>query len=222
MVHGARAQLGRRRRAGRCVAQRHLLRPRARPASLIAAPEPDAAAIEAALGEATEQAVAASLKPRLRPQSLVRAVPRQQPQADSASDDGEPELTRTAAAAPRIPTSASIAQQATTRNAINLRQVNLIGVYGTPSDRRALVRLANGRYQKVQVGDRIDGGPLNRPGKRSAEARAQDNERRDGRPRGPSTDAKADREWLGLLRHPSGTWGPRLWTERRPGNLRLL
>ncbi|MAU51516.1 MAG: hypothetical protein CMN17_03890 [Roseovarius sp.] len=134
------------------------LRPRARPASLIAAPEPDAAAIEAALGEATEQAVAASLKPRLRPQSLVRAVPRQQPQADSASDDGEPELTRTAAAAPRIPTSASIAQQATTRNAINLRQVNLIGVYGTPSDRRALVRLPNGRYQKVQVGDRIDGG----------------------------------------------------------------
>ena len=36
--------------------------------------------------------------------------------------------------------------------------MNLIGVYGKPSSRRALVRLANGRYQKVQVGDRIDGG----------------------------------------------------------------
>jgi hypothetical protein len=44
------------------------------------------------------------------------------------------------------------------KNAINLRAVNLIGVYGKPSSRRALVRLSNGRYQKVKVGDRIDGG----------------------------------------------------------------
>jgi Tfp pilus assembly protein PilP len=44
------------------------------------------------------------------------------------------------------------------KNAINLRQVNLIGVYGKPSSRRALIRLSNGRYQKVSVGDRINGG----------------------------------------------------------------
>ena len=43
-------------------------------------------------------------------------------------------------------------------NAINLRQVNLIGVYGTPSNRRALVRLPSGRYKKVKVGDSVDGG----------------------------------------------------------------
>jgi hypothetical protein len=36
--------------------------------------------------------------------------------------------------------------------------VNLIGIYGKPSSRRALIRLGNGRYQKVKVGDRIDGG----------------------------------------------------------------
>ena len=36
--------------------------------------------------------------------------------------------------------------------------MNLIGVYGTASDRRALVRLPSGRYVKVEVGDRIDGG----------------------------------------------------------------
>ena len=41
---------------------------------------------------------------------------------------------------------------------MNLRQVNLIGVYGTPSNRRALVRLSNGRYKKVKVGDRLDRG----------------------------------------------------------------
>ena len=51
-----------------------------------------------------------------------------------------------------------MARQATLRSAINLRDVNLIGVYGQPSDRRALVRLSNGRYRKVKVGDRMDGG----------------------------------------------------------------
>ena len=44
------------------------------------------------------------------------------------------------------------------KNVLNLSQVNLIGVYGTPQSRRALVRLANGRFQKVKVGDRVDGG----------------------------------------------------------------
>ncbi len=100
-------------------------------------------------------------------------------------DDGEPELEPTftalrplnrpsniqeiAAAArttpvappsvePNVPSSASVTRQATLRNAINLNRINLIGVYGQPSDRRALVRLSNGRYRKVKVGDRIDGG----------------------------------------------------------------
>ena len=59
---------------------------------------------------------------------------------------------------PKIPSSASVAKTATVRNAINLRNVNLIGVYGKPSNRRALVRLSNGRYRKVVVGDRLDGG----------------------------------------------------------------
>lgn len=59
---------------------------------------------------------------------------------------------------PSGPTSVSVARQATLRNAIDLREVNLIGVYGQPSDRRALVRLSNGRYRKVKVGDRMDGG----------------------------------------------------------------
>ena len=69
-------------------------------------------------------------------------------------------LSAPRSAAPQIPSSASVAQQATVRGAINLRQVNLIGVYGQPSNRRALVRLSNGRYQKVQVGDRLDGGQV--------------------------------------------------------------
>ena len=59
---------------------------------------------------------------------------------------------------PTVPTSASVTRQATLEDAINLRKVNLIGVFGKPSERRALVRMPNGRYKKVQVGDSLDGG----------------------------------------------------------------
>lgn len=127
------------------------MRPRERPA----AADPGPAAIEAAaaaaagaagaaVAAATEEAIAESLKPRPRPEAVTRTA-RAAP------------ATR-AAPAPQIPTTASVARRATERNAINLRQVNLIGVYGTRADRRALVRLANGNYRRVQVGDRLDGG----------------------------------------------------------------
>lgn len=36
--------------------------------------------------------------------------------------------------------------------------INLIGIYGKPPKRRALVRLSNGRFQKVTIGDQLDGG----------------------------------------------------------------
>ena len=73
-------------------------------------------------------------------------------------DDAEPEPEP----APRlsIPSSASVARQATIENAIRLNKVNLVGVYGTAADRRALVRLPSGRYVKVKVGDRVDGGTV--------------------------------------------------------------
>ena len=33
-------------------------------------------------------------------------------------------------------------------------------IFGTPNDRRALVRLSSGRVVRVQVGDRLDGGQV--------------------------------------------------------------
>ncbi len=103
---------------------------------------------------ATAQAVAASVAPKKRPAGFTSRVRKQQ---------ADPANTQVAAIAPKtvtpkIPTSASVSRQATLNNAVDLRQVNLIGVYGTPSNRRALVRLPSGRYKKVQVGDSIDGG----------------------------------------------------------------
>ena len=158
-------------------------RPKARPASAQQQAEAqrvqavaDAAAkaaVDNAVAEATKvtpfdsataQAVAQSRKPKPRPNNFANVVDRARKAQNSAETQ---EVTRVAAAvprqqktAPKIPSKASVAKAATVRNQLNLRKINLIGVYGKPSSRRALVRLANGRYKKVKVGDRIDGGRI--------------------------------------------------------------
>lgn len=102
-----------------------------------------------------EAAVAAAARDAQRQQAVARVAP---PPAEVDDDDGEPEAP--ARAAPAIPTRASVAQQATLTRAINLSRVNLIGVYGTANNRHALVRQSNGRYVRVKVGDRLDGGQV--------------------------------------------------------------
>ncbi len=163
------------------------VRPKLRPTAIVAAYEAeqiraaaDAAAAAAAAastaGLATPPAndtVATSIKPKLRPQDLGVQPDTSNPRTGNPlksgstfsreeleDDEGE---TRVASAGPRtvqpkVPSQANVAKAATEKNAINLGQVNLIGVYGTPQSRRALIRLANGRFQKVKVGDRVDGG----------------------------------------------------------------
>ena len=118
-----------------------------------------ALAAPAAIKDATKYAVAASVRPDSRPRNFARIVKR----AERATPAEEVRVASAAAVAPRtvqpkIPSKASVAKTATVRDAINLRKVNLIGVYGKPSSRRALVRLSSGRYRKVVVGDRLDGG----------------------------------------------------------------
>lgn len=102
-----------------------------REARALAALTPDTSdAIEAALAEEADEAAA---EEATRPQNSPRLA---------------------------IPSSASVARQATIEEAMRLNQINLVGVFGRPSDRRALVRLPSGRYVKVQVGDRVDGGTV--------------------------------------------------------------
>jgi len=141
--------------------------------------EAAAAAASAASLVSADSALSATRRPAARPGALAAVVPAAAivaaPQArqaaaataarrnvappnahdNSADDDGEPEITR---AAPGIPTQASVARQATLTRAINLAQVNLIGVFGTSSQRYALVREGGGRVVRVKVGDRVDGG----------------------------------------------------------------
>ena len=120
---------------------------------------------------AVEAAVAAAIraptpKPEPEPEAQPEPVPKKTAKKapapdvkpDEQSEMDEPEVATTAA--PKVPTKASVAKQATYVNAINLSKTNLIGVYGTPSKRYALIRQANGKYKKVTVGDKVDGGKV--------------------------------------------------------------
>ncbi|SFR43181.1 hypothetical protein [Litoreibacter janthinus] len=130
------------------------------------------AAAQAELDKPTAQAVARSLRPGSRPRNFERVVARarQVPEADrnpaaaastaAVARGTGPAVARNSRAAPTGTTRASVARAATDNNAIALGKVALVGVFGTSSNRRALVRMPNGRFKKVGVGDRIDGGRI--------------------------------------------------------------
>ncbi|MFD0857653.1 hypothetical protein [Roseovarius aquimarinus] len=109
---------------------------------------------DASFENATPQAVTASLTPLKRPGDFDTTVKRTQ-EAVAAQPVPQSQQMQVS-----LPSSASVASQATEKNVLNMREVNLIGVYGSPASRRALVRLGNGRYQKVRVGDTLDGGQV--------------------------------------------------------------
>lgn len=108
-----------------------------------------ASAVEAALAEAQ---TAAEPAPEPQPQPQVQAEPAPDPTAEVE----EPELSSDGV--PNMPTTRTVAKKATIANALDLGDINLIGVFGSSSNRRALVRMPTGRLVKVQVGDRLDGG----------------------------------------------------------------
>jgi len=115
----------------------------------------------------TEFAVAVSVIPTSRPDGFdatvaaalaARSVARDRDSSESASPAASAPASTARPSGPVIPTRASVARQATITNAINLRRLSLIGVYKTSGTRRALMRTRSGRYVRVEVGDRIDGG----------------------------------------------------------------
>ena len=120
-----------------------------RPASR---PRDFSAAVEAAVAAAVREPAPVE---EAEPVKVAAAAPEAKPEEMAELDEPEP-----VKAAPSIPTKASVAKQATYANAINLSKINLIGTYGTDSRRYALVRQANGKYKKVKVGDKIDGGTV--------------------------------------------------------------
>jgi hypothetical protein len=128
-------------------------KPVARPAQAGAAV---AGAVSVAAADASlvpDTGMLAPVVPAPEPQPVPAAKPAEDD--PEAAEIDEPEI---ASAAPSVPTRASVAKQATYRNSINLSKINLIGVYGSSSNRYAMVRQANGRFVRVAVGDRVDGG----------------------------------------------------------------
>lgn len=137
------------------------IRPEERPLSFQeqAAAEAAANVVPGDVTAASDLAVAVSFVPPLRPGNIEQMVE----QARAAGNTGPVApvaANRSDTIEPEIPSSASVTRAATEENAINLRNVNLIGVSGSSSDRRALVRLPSGRFVTVGVGDRLDGGQV--------------------------------------------------------------
>jgi hypothetical protein len=116
----------------------------------------------------TALAVATSRRPETRPSGFgdeiasslaQRAAATLVAAAEAFELEDEPEVE---ASAPLNiqPIPGDVARAATIEDAISLREINLIGIYGRPNERRALVRLSNGRYVRVQVGSELDGGQV--------------------------------------------------------------
>ena len=133
------------------------------------------------LAGATPRAVAVARIPGARPRNFDRVVSEQlsrqaraaQPQeaprqaasngnlsGNEQAEAGEAEVASSAAAVPSGPTATTVAAAATYSDAMAMRDMNLIGVYGQPGARRALIRMGNGRYLRVGVGDALDGGQV--------------------------------------------------------------
>jgi len=121
----------------------------------------------------TARAIGVSPRPDTRPRNFAQvvaqsqALSRQQQQNNAArqasaaavpAPQAETTPVAPATVAPTGNVPGGVAQAATLKSAVRLRDMNLIGVYGKPNARRALIRLGNGRYVKVEVGSSLDGG----------------------------------------------------------------
>lgn len=93
-------------------------------------------------------AVTLSDGPLIRPDTVV---------ALSRLNPNKVKIVARATKKPSFPRRASVANNATIGNIIELNRTNLIGVFGTKINAIALIRLASGRVIKVKVGDRFDG-----------------------------------------------------------------
>lgn len=117
--------------------------PRLRPATIVERAEQERILAENPL------ALTETPAPSLRPSNMAAIV--------AATEKAE---IAAQTVRPTAPSAANVSQAATQQDAIPLREINLIGVYGSPGNRRALIRQANGRFQMVVVGDRVDGGSV--------------------------------------------------------------
>jgi hypothetical protein len=136
-----------------------------RPRARIAAP-----LTQAQLSASIASAVAIALADAEQP---GRPVPRSPPTAETviatAVGTGpeatvfqpqSPTVVRPApeAAGPAVQPAPAVKSRAPERVGLSSREVSLVGVFGSPAKKRALVRMPNGQIRKVRTGDRLEGG----------------------------------------------------------------
>jgi len=91
-----------------------------------------------------------SVKPKDRPKIRKRIV--------VADYSGEGEEATVAGTISRAATKNSIVKLATTKNVINQRKLNLLSIYSSGSEKRAIILFPTGQTKFVKVGDTLDGG----------------------------------------------------------------
>ena len=125
------------------------VRPLARPEDLAQKANPDVVPANAG----SEWAIAVSVQPKARPENIAALAARAKRVPPSVQRTG-PEVKKVSVP----PTPQSVRRKATEKDKIALDEMSLVGVYGSSSSRRALVRMPSGRFIKVEVGDRVGGG----------------------------------------------------------------
>ena len=130
-------------------------------------PKPRPEEIKPIEPETFSGAVSDSLRPKARPKTKKPSVSSVEVASTAAILPEEEGDEASAGENSADTTNASIpGKKATIKRAINLREVNLLGVYYFGGKRSALVRLKNGKRLMVKVGDSLDGGKVAAIGKR--------------------------------------------------------
>ncbi len=122
------------------------------------------------LAGATRLAVALSLKPKLRPANLGPGLAVKTEGNTKATAKTPRSAVGTSKPSPS-PTVVAVSKAATQKAHLNKRKMNLVGVFGTPNARRALIRMPSGRYVKVKTGDRLSGWQVSAIGESSLRIR---------------------------------------------------
>lgn len=131
--------------------------PEPEPEVLVASVEP-----QNTISSASALAIAKSPTPKSRPARLDRVVKRVtvEPSDTGGKTNASASTPRAAVGtvkAPPEPTHTNVANAAAERSNFKKSRMSLVGVFGTPNARRALVRMSTGRYVKVKAGDSLGG-----------------------------------------------------------------
>lgn len=140
----------------------------------------DARAVENAVtaaiaaGTGTSHAVFISRIPKSRPKNIRQLADRTKASL-TLSSRGPNAVVRTAPKGvekgsnelSNNNTSESVAALATEKARLSKNSMNLIGIYGSASSRRALLRMGSGRYVKVKTGDKVSGWKISAIGESS-------------------------------------------------------